>query len=146
MKKILLIIMSVFLTTSVFAQDETELKEENLINTIDYINGINNVHNIYIFDNNQLQRVISYYFSNMDTYVYKGEITQLSKQVYKQTKMNQLNDLQKLKEAKKEIYLFASNESILEDINNCGYEYEKRGTYQIETHRFSIYKIVSRES
>lgn len=110
----------------------------NLKNNID---NINNNDNIFVFDSNQLQRVISYYYPNKDTYVYGKEITELTKRVYRQTKMETIDNLQNLAEFEKEIYIFTTNETIIKDITDYSYKCKKIGNYKIERYIFSIYKI-----
>lgn len=122
--------------------NQEKIYKKETINSISYINNVNEEYDILIFDNNQLQRVVSYYYPSIENYVYKKEISELTKQVYKQTKMKQISKINNLEDIEKNIYIFANDTSILEDIKSNGYKYEECGKYQIEIYKFSIYKII----
>lgn len=137
---ILLTITSIYNTQKLLKQEKNYSKE--IINSVNYINEINTEPITIVFDSNQLQRMVAYYYPNVETYVYKEEITNLTKQVYKQTNMQILEELNDLREIKdKPIYLCVMKEEILNDIKNQGFEYNKCGNFQIETYKFSVYEI-----
>ena len=147
-KSIFTIMVLIVLSVTVYSNcklinKEREYKEKT-IDLINYMDGINNKEDIVIiFDNSYLQRVISYLYPNIDTYLYKGEITELTKKVYRQTSMDILEniDIEGFNQNKKEIYIFATKDAIMSDIEEKEYEYEKIDVYGIETYEFSIYKI-----
>lgn len=106
-----------------------------------YINNIIEEPVTIIFDSNQLQRMIAYYYPSIQNYVYKQEITDLTKRVYKQTNMQILDDIKLENLIQNEIYFFIMEKDILKEIEDNGYEYEKYDNYQLETYKFEIYKL-----
>lgn len=137
----IVIIITTICTNYLIIKNEKFYKNEKA-NLSNYLENIKSENMIMIFDSNQLQRIISYYYPNNITYVYKQEITQLTKQVYKQTNMHTLEDMYELDNEQKDMYIFAINKNILDNITKNNYKYEKCGDYQIEMYKFSIYKII----
>ncbi len=107
--------------------------------TLSFIDKISN--SVFLFDNNQLQRVVAYYYHKTQTYVYNKDITDLTKKVYRQTKMDKIENLEEIKNIEQEIYVFVIEDEILDELASLGYMYEIYGNYNIEHYVFSIYKI-----
>lgn len=137
---VMVVLITTLCTNYILIHNENLYKKEK-INLTNYIDNINIKDTIIIFDNNQLQRMVAYYYSNMETYVYNQEISQLTKQVYRQTNMYILENIEMLDVTSKNIYIFAMKEDIIDVIQMKNYECEKCGNYQIETYKFTIYKI-----
>ncbi|MCI8760725.1 MAG: glycosyltransferase family 39 protein [Clostridia bacterium] len=118
---------------------EKEYQQE-INRTLSYIDTISD--NILIFDGNQIQRVVAYYYPKTQTYVYQKDITELTKQVYRQTNMERIEQLEDIRKLDKNVYLFAIDKLILEELSKQGYQYKECGTYNIEHYKFSIYEIL----
>ncbi len=104
-----------------------------------YLNTISS--DILVFDDHQLQRVIAYYYPNTETYVYQQEISDLTKMVYNQVQIQSIETLKEIEDKDKTIYLLVKNASFLDELKDKGYSYQKCGSYQIETYRFSVYQL-----
>ena len=102
-----------------------------------YLNTISD--SIFIFDDNQIQRVIAYYYPETQTYLYNQEITDLTRKVYRQTHMDIIDNLEKIKEMEGDVYLFITDKQTLNDLDS--FEYQLCGTYKIERYKFSIYMV-----
>ena len=137
---IILIITTICTKYKIIENENMYQKEKTKLTT--YLDDIKSEEICMVFDSNQLQRIISYYYPNNETYVYKQEITQLTKQVYRQANMQIIEDIKKLDIKSKRTYVFAIGEDILNEITQNNYKYKKCGSYQIETYKFSIYQIV----
>lgn len=135
---VVVIIMVVTMYSNYKIIEREKIYKSEQLKLISYIDKINE-NDIIVFDNHQLQRIITYYYPNIKTYVYNQEITKLTKQVYRQTSMERIDDIKKILELDKNIYLFAMKEKILDEL--VEYRVEKCGEYTIETYKFIIYKI-----
>lgn len=118
--------------------EKEKLYKDEQLKLISYMDSLNE-NDIIIFDSHQLQRIVAYYYPNIKTYVYKQEITQLTKQVYRQTNMEKLSNIKEIEELDGNVYVFTMNESILNELYS--YNYEKYGEYSIETYKFNTYKL-----
>lgn len=137
---ILALVITICSNYKIIENEEKYKKAES--NLDNYMSNIITDDISIVFDSNQLQRIIAYYYPNIETYVYKQEITELTKQVYKQTNMYILEDAKSLNSISKNLYIFTMKEDILQQIKENNYYYEKCGDYQIEMYRFSIYKVL----
>lgn len=137
---ILAVVITICSNYKIIENEEKYKKAES--NLDNYMSNIITDDISIVFDSNQLQRIIAYYYPNIETYVYKQEITELTKQVYKQTNMYILEDAKSLNSISKNLYIFTMKEDILQQIKENNYYYEKCGDYQIEMYRFSIYKVL----
>ena len=108
--------------------------------TLSYIDTISD--NVFIFDGNQIQRVVAYYYPETQTYLYNKEITDLTKKVYRQTHMEIIENLEEIKNIEQEVYVFILEPKTLDKLTSLGYQYEMCGIYKIESYTFSIYKII----
>lgn len=137
---VLIVLVTTLCTNYKIIANERYYKEEEL-KLIDTLHHIDIEHSCIIFDSHQLQRIIAYYEPTLETYSYVQPITQLTKQVYVQTNMQLLENLNLEELSSKTVYLFCLQENLLKEVDNLNYEYEKDGDYQIEMYRFSIYKL-----
>lgn len=137
---ILVIIICIMGLGNIYKQTNREIQyKEKVENTLAYVDTITN--STFIFDDDQLQRVVAYYYPETQTYLYNDEITDLTKQVYRQTKMDIIENLENLKQIDKEVYIFVTENQILDELVNLGYTYESCGIYSIEQYTFTIYNI-----
>ena len=135
---IILLVIGITNGRNLIHREKEYQKEIN--RTLSYIDTFS--ENVLIFDGNQIQRVVAYYYPKTETYVYQKDITELTKQVYRQTNMEIIEQLEEIRKIDKNVYLFAIDNTILEELNKQGYQYKECGAYNIEHYKFSIYEII----
>lgn len=124
--------------------DSEKLMSRETDKTLEYLDTLSKENTILIFDNNQLQRTVAYYYPETEIYVYKREISKLTEQVYKQTNMymRTLEELKEIDNTNKKIYLFVMRDELLETAVANGYECNSCGKYKIENYKFSVYESI----
>ena len=135
-----IIILIVGSTNAYYLIKKEKQYDQEIDKTLSYIDTISD--NTFIFDGNQIQRVIAYYYPNTQTYLYNKEITNLTKQVYRQTHMEIIENLEEIKNIQQEVYVFVLEKQTLDKLTSLGYHDEACGTYKIENYTFTIYKIL----
>lgn len=135
---IVLLVIAIAKGKNLIHQEKEYQQEIN--RTLSYIDTIS--ENVLIFDGNQIQRVVAYYYPKTPTYVYQKEITELTKKVYRQTNMEIIEQLEEIRKIEKNVYVFALDNTILEELNKQGYQYKECGVYNIEHYKFSIYEMI----
>lgn len=133
---VILIVGSV--NTYYIVKIEQQYKQE-IDKTLAYTDTISG--DIFVFDDNQIHRVIAYYYPKTNTYLYNSEITDLTKQVYRQTNMDLIENLEDIKDMNQDVYVFVTDDKTLDELTSLGYQYKEKGTYKIEYYTFSIYQI-----